>query len=537
MRIQTLLLVGLCLLPPALAEETPADTATTQVPTASPVVVRLPSLDRIDALAKELLPVIKSLAGPDAVAFLETTTASRKLLSEAGVPMELVDRTKPFYFARSGNGMIGLMPAAPGVAFEGLKVLDGSFRAALRNGVVCVGEEAKLTYEARAAATKMLPGDVSVHVYVGELVEANKATIEAGLAQAGGMAMVLPGPAQAVLAPMLDLVRATAYSVESFDYAMSWTGGRIVSEGRVVTKEGSALRKLLARAGAPGDNPLIGFLPREATIVMDVNTTADWPAKEMAEFLKQALGGLGEGIAKAMNANQAVTAAATGRMAMAIELSMMGGGATAVTELKEGTDTLALFNQFNIDAVNETLLKAGVPLKMTLEKAVAKHGETELHRMTMSSDNMQLNMMVGMSQTYMAAEGRYLVSVTGQLGQAEGKIKALLDKVRKGEVAEHPHAKAMARLGRKRNIGISINVAAAKQFGFVFMMAGAPELAQAIGDLPDELYVSTAISIWEGNIHWRGDWPVKEIAKVVEAMRGAAQPRKKVPPKDTDFPD
>jgi hypothetical protein len=124
-------------------------------------------------------------------------------------------------------------------------------------------------------------------------------------------------------------------------------------------------------------------------------------------------------------------------------------------------------------------------------------------------------------QGYWAAEnGIIFMSMSPT---AEDDIKAVIDRVRRGEkAADHPHAAAMARLGRGHNIGMTFNLAALKPMAMMFGMFGMPrEMIQAFQNIPDVLALSTAVTFPDGNIRWRGDWPVKEVAKVAESIRKA----------------
>ncbi len=82
----------------------------------------------------------------------------------------------------------------------------------------------------------------------------------------------------------------------------------------------------------------------------------------------------------------------------------------------------------------------------------------------------------------------------------------------------------MDRLGRKRNMGMTLNFGALKPV--LMMLAMADQTGQAnqyLNAMPDELLMSTALSVHEGDIHWKGDIPLKQILKMVEdikAMQG-----------------
>jgi hypothetical protein len=80
----------------------------------------------------------------------------------------------------------------------------------------------------------------------------------------------------------------------------------------------------------------------------------------------------------------------------------------------------------------------------------------------------------------------------------------------------------MAQLGRARHFGLTLNLATLKPFLQMlpmFVPGLPPEVAQGVNAMPDELFLSTAFNFQGGDVHWRGDWPVQEVAKIVESMR------------------
>jgi hypothetical protein len=78
----------------------------------------------------------------------------------------------------------------------------------------------------------------------------------------------------------------------------------------------------------------------------------------------------------------------------------------------------------------------------------------------------------------------------------------------------------MDRLGRKRNMGLTINFGALKPLLMMFAMADASgEANMYLNAMPDELLMSTAISIHEGDVHWKGDLPLKKILKMVDDIK------------------
>ena len=82
----------------------------------------------------------------------------------------------------------------------------------------------------------------------------------------------------------------------------------------------------------------------------------------------------------------------------------------------------------------------------------------------------------------------------------------------------------MAALGRTRNFGMTFNIGALKPLMMMVPMFAPglpPEAMQAMNQIPDELLLSTSVSLTGGDLHWRGDWPVQEVVKIVEKFRPA----------------
>jgi hypothetical protein len=217
---------------------------------------------------------------------------------------------------------------------------------------------------------------------------------------------------------------------------------------------------------------------------------------------------------------------------------MMSYSMSALYELKPGVDAKAVFETFDLAKANDGLKKLGLPFGYTFEKAAAKDGETELHRFGMTSEDPMMAMQLAMMQGCMAVENNLLFMAMSPT--AEDDLKALLGKVRRGEkVADHPHLAAMARLGRGHNIGLTFNLGALKPLAMMLPMLGAPPgFAQAMQNVPDVLPLSTAITFPDGNLRWRGDWPVKEVVKIAEAFQKAtpeAPPGETTPEPTEDF--
>jgi hypothetical protein len=518
----SLVLVLLAL--PAGAQEG-IDAATAQLPKDTPVSIRVTSLDRVDALVKEWVPILKAVGLGEQVAPLEQMPASAFLFTLSGLNAEIVDKSKPIYLGVANDEPVVILHPAAGAAWEGKKELrEGAF-AILRGGVVVAGEAPQIEVEARGIPTTFLvDADAVIHVYLADLIAKNRDEIEKKAAEAvmaAGAAAELPEPTRAMILPIVTAVKNGVLSLESLDYGLSWTGERLESEGFVAIREDSGLRKVLRRAGEPGSTDLVAYLPKEAFMTVTSVMNPDWPAKELKELLEKSGGGdIAAAVLQLMSFGSAFQEGMSGRMAGSVNMNMMSANMVMLYELKPDVDGKKLFDGFDVAKANEALKKIGFPIGYTFEKAVAKHGETEMHRFGMTSEDPMLAMQFAMMQGYMAVDKGMLLMAMSPTG--EDDLKSLLDRVARGEkVADHPHAQAMARLGRGHNIGMTLNLGALKPMAMMFGMFAPPEVVQAFQNLPDVLPLSTAITFPDGNIRWRGDWPVREVAKAAEALRKA----------------
>ena len=508
-----------------------AGDATAQLPKGTPVSFRIASFDRVDAIVKEWVPMLKALGLGEEVAPLEQMPASNYLFMLSGLNAEIVDRTKPIYVGLVGDDkpVVVLHPAA-GAAWEGKKELREGHFAVLRGGAIVAGEGGLLDTEARGTPTTFrVEGDAVLHVYLGELIAAHKDEIEQNATEAAmGVAAMgqVPEQARALILPIVTSVKDGILSLESFDYGLTWTGERLETEGFLAVAEGSGLRNLLKRAGEPGSTDLVAYLPKEAYMTITGCMNPDWPTKELKEVLEKAGGtDVATALMQILSMGSAFDESRTGRTAASVNMNpmAMAMSITTLVELKEGVDPAKLIESVNMEKTNEALKKIGIPIGYAFTKGVGKHGETELHRFGMTSEDGNLGMMFAMMQGCMAIDKGILFMTMS--ATADDDMKALLDRVNRGEkIADHPHAQAMARLGRGHNIGFTINLGALKPMGMMIGMVAPgmpPEVIQAIQNIPDVLPLSTAITFPDGNIRWRGDWPVKEFAKVAETIRGA----------------
>ncbi len=502
---------------------------TAQLPKGSPVSVRIASFDRVDAIVKDWIPLLEALGLGEDVAELKQMPASNYLFAKSGLNAEIVDRTKPIYLGivEGDDGLVVLHPAA-GAAWDGKKELrEGAF-AVLRGGAIVVGEGALLEAEPRGTPTTFrVEGDAVLHLYLGELVAKHRNDIEQmateaamGIAAAGD----IPENARALILPIVTSIKNGVQSLEALDYGVTWTGERVETEGFVSIAEGSGLRNLLKRAGEPGSTDLVAYLPREAFMTATACMNPDWPAKEMKEMLEKAGGAdVATALLQLLSMGSMFGESLTGRGATAVNMSFMGGNVVALYEMKPDADPKKFFDGFDTTKTNEAFKTIGIPLSYTFEKSVAKHGETDIHRFGMTSDNPQLAVAFASMQGCMAAENGVLFMVMAPMAQED--LKALLDKVRRGEkLPDHPHAQAMARLGRGHNIGFTINLGALRQMLQMFAGMMPPEARQIMQAIPEVLPFSTAVTFPDGNIRWRGDWPAKEIAKIAGTVAKPTPP-------------
>lgn len=523
-----------------------AGDATAQLPKGAPACFRIASFDRVDAIVNEWVPMLKAMGLGEQVAPLEQMPASNFLFMLSGLNADIVDRTKPIHVGllEDDKFLVVLHPAA-GAAWEGKKELrEGAF-AVLRGGAIVAGEGGLLDTEARGTPTTFrVEGDAVLHVYLGDLIAAHKEDIEQAATEAAmGVAAMgqIPEEARALILPIVTSVKNGILSVEAFDYGLSWTGERLETEGFVTVAEGSGLRNLLKRAGEPGSTDLAAYLPKEAYMTVTACMNPDWPTKELKEVLEKAGGAeVATALMQVLSMGSAFDEARTGRTAVSVNMNMMAMAMsiTTLAELKPGVDGAKVVEAMDFTKINESLKKIGIPMGYTFTKNVGKHGETDLHRFGMTSEDGNMAMMFAMMQGCMAIDKGILFMTMSATGDDDMKI--LLDKVNRGEkIADHPHTQAMARLGRGHNIGFTFNLGALKPMGMMlgmFAPGTPPEVTQAIQNMPDVLPLSTAITFPDGNIRWRGDWPVKEVAKVAETIR-KAMPEAKPPAPEGEGPE
>ena len=524
-----------------------ADPVTNRIPKSSVGVLRLASADRIDAVAKEWLPILQAFGAKESALHpVREAPLSTIFFAEAGLEPSVLDKAKPFYFAFTDfdRAPLFLGHAGAGAVWEGRKALKDGVVAVRRGDALIIAEPSALALETRGAPTPMLDGDASIHLYLGELIEAHRAEFMKTYTAASAKLATLPviPPAVRPLAPaLLSMFKSALFSVDAFDYAVTWSRGELISQGRLTTRPASPMRALLSRAGPAADHDLAAFLPENAFFIFDFSGNPDWPGKELGALVDGALGkpGAWQAIAGLLDVTGAFSSHLTGHFAGAIALEgLMNGSTIQIAELAPGTDPTALFQGFDPSKANPLLAELGVPIQMKFEPACDEYKGVKLHRITLSSSAAQFAMAVSMTRTCLAADSGYLMIVSSPT--AERDISDLIDKVRAGKPRSSAHLEAMARLGGTRNLGLTVNPAALKNFA-VMMGAFVPELARFAAKLPDSMPISTAVTFSSGDLAWRGNWPVQEIAQVAKAIRtmregsSGSKPTPPPPEKEKDF--
>ncbi|MEM8883425.1 MAG: hypothetical protein AAGD14_05120 [Planctomycetota bacterium] len=511
----------------AEAQKVPID-QTAQLPKESAVVLRLPSMDRLDALAKRFKAVAGMAGNPAMKQFIDAGV-SNALMVQMGLDPQGFDRTQPIYLAfnEKSDEPLMLMRSAKENGITGQKQLPNGASLVVKDGLVHVGGADMLAAERRGTPLKMLDGDLAVRFLIADLVSRNKEDVDAAFEEMKkemGQDMGQMLPMELAIDPVVAMLKGGLYGVNTIDLSATVKEDIILTQGVISTRAESGLRKMLARAGAPRENNLSDFLPGEAFLTLDFAVTPDWPGLEAAEFIKAVAGNeMGEAVMQMMTTTKQMWSMFSGRAATSITLQgMMGGNMHMLYELKEGSDASKLFEKYDVNTINETLKKIGIPMTYTFERNIAKHGETALHRISIASDDPNFQQVAMLGNSYMAAEGNHMFMVVSP--NAELEIKDLIDRVRKGEGKPGVHSKAMDRLGRKRSMGMTLNLGALKPLlMFAAMMDQSGQANQFLNAMPDEMSMSTAVSMHEGDISWKGDIPIKKILKMMEdvnALRG-----------------
>ena len=542
-RITPIVLGMLCLLPAALRAESSQD-ITRLFPQDSHFAVKIRSMDRLDAIAKEWIPYLRQFDAAEVADVLEKMPLSAIFAKESKLDITMLDRTKACYMVMAPPGgpeveqpmLVG--HAAPGTALEGEKEMPEGYFAVQRGSALIAARKPTLALAPRRTPTKTLDGDIVFHVYAADLNRIYKEQIDGAFAMGTMRAagMPLPPAVQPMIAPLMKSIQGAVKATQSIDYALTWKGDHAIGQGLIATNPESEFHKSLKSVGAAGQPGLAALLPDDAFLIYDFH------AEGMGQMMK-ALGGkedetgpsVGAAVRQLLSLTSAFSESLSGESAGSMSMAgMMAANVTSIAKLKEGVDVAKMFDAFDAAKMNEAFKAVGLPLQMKLHKNTLKHGEIALHRLEMRSDHPQFGMLAAMMQTYLAAGHGHLVSVMSPTGADD--VRSILDRLAAGKARGSAHLTEMARLGGKRNMGLTINVSALRNV----MMMGAmlmPEVAQIANAIPDGFVFSTAVDVSSGNIEWKGNWPVAQIAKVAGAVNGMKPGKKAKKPaeKDEDF--
>ena len=509
-----LLLLATCAA--ARAGEPVADPATCGLPCDAYAVVRLASPQRLDAIGRDLQPLL-DLAG-------ESRALGDVLLPLVNAARLPVDRSQPVYVAFGPSGTVSLLKALPGTAPEDVRAAPGARIAPvlLDSGWITVREPAggdRRFATNFSRGVPLLEGDASVCVLMGTVLDRHRARLEEALARVTQAEELAPGAGVTIPRSVTRLLRVVAaktlegvLGVENIHYALTWRDGRLESEAWIRSREGSSLRRWLARYGDAKPGSPMGFLPQRAFwMVESSGSTASLDA-DVEALLDEAFGaGAGRALLLLLSPSYALHEHLTGRAAgVVVVQGMMAAAMRSLHEVKPEAPIEAAIRAIDTEKVNGLLAGIEIPLTVELQRAAGRLGDTEYHRLRYRSSNPQWMMFVAQMDTCFAVHGRYLL--VAQSATSETDLRALLDRVRSGTPAEHPHDAAMARLMPDRLEGLSINLGTLKPvLGLVAMTA--PEAAPYVRAFPDDLYLSTALAVRDGHIHLRGDWPLKEVVE------------------------
>lgn len=505
----------------AAAVRADPDPATAQLPAAARIVFRLPSFDRLDRIANEVRPLLMFWAAdPDGNDFRKTPP-SALIRKTFGLTADItVDREKPTYVAMVAGEPVFLLPAGPRLAWEGERALLDGRVAAVKDGVIRIATPALLKGEPRGAPVALVAGDAVVHVFLDELIAEHRKEIDGAVGEAlGDMKSELPEKLHGIVAWLGNAAKETLDGVVSLDYGLTLREGRLESDGLLRVKPRSKLQAYLAGMGPPRANDLITLLPDRYLVAADAATNPMFVYRDIMALADEQFGaGTAKSLAVVLGAVGLCGDALTGRGATAVNMIGLGGfNALAVYELSDPAAAKKALRSVDLAAVKKRIGELELPFAVQYEVAAAKHGETEMHRIRVrqTGEGAGLELLGGAAQSYLAVEGKYLLMATGATARRD--LEAFIDRVRQNERTKHSHLAAMNRLGPKRNLGFTFNLGALKPFAMMVAL-GEPELRPVMNAIPDKMLLSTAVWLHADGLAWRGDWPLKEIAKISQAI-------------------
>ncbi len=530
MRLTCIVLGLLCLLPAAIRAESAVD-LTQLFPQDAHFTFRIKSLDRLDAITREMIPLLRQLGATEEADMLGKAPLSTIAGAESGINLEWLDRKKPVYMVaadpRKGEVMVVANTAA-GVTWEGEKELKNGAVAVQRGSTMMAGLPPSLQLAPSNKPTKMLEGDLVFHAYAANLNRIYKEQIDAGFAMGTMRAagMPLPPVAQKMIAPIMKSIQGAVQATTSIGYALTWKGDHALGHGLIATDPASNFHAMLKKSGPAGASQLARYLPGDAIFMFDLHAAPGWPLADVGAAAggEAGQGKLGAAILRLLSLSSAFSESLTGESAGSLAMAgMMGANITSIAKLKQGVDVSKMFDKLDVAAMNKEFADLNIPLTFEFKKNILKHGEINMHQLVMQSNHPNIAMVAGMMQHYIAAGHGHLIAVMSPTGADD--VRTLLDRISAGKARDSLHLKQMDRFGRARTMGLTLNVSALKQVLMTFAMM-APEMAKLANAIPDDLAVSTAVTTSNGNIEWKGNWPLGKFAAIAEVMNGGgAKPK------------
>ncbi len=511
----------LCFAPMAQAEEpqTPKpveDNPSVHLPVDCKFWVKLPSLERMDELALRLKPFFEKF---DTAAPIRKQAPSKLIAGLVGLADAEFDKTRPILLAMRAGDAVAILPASATATTTEDKDANGML-VTRRGTFFVVGEKEDVSAPTTGVAVTLPEGDFVFHVPLARLIADNKANIDKGFEKIKDLPIPLPDNVKNLYAEVLGISRSTLDQIDSFTYSLSLSKeGRLFSTGRIATKPRSKVREMLRSTGKPGTHELLRFLPRQAFSASVGYGKADWISKELKTLLDKTMG---ENAGEAVQALMGPTALLSSVMGnKTASVSTMGGmfnvGAVGLAEVTDDAKAKEALAAYSPAESNKMLVELNIPLKINWEKEVFTHDDVKVHRLSFESDNQQFGAMLAMTETLIAVDSGMLLSASGTGAKTE--LLDLIDRLRAGKKsADHPHLTALQRLG-DYHVAFTINVGALKPFAMLFAMQ-APEAGQIMNAIPEQMLLSTAIRMDDGDISWKGEWPLQEmkglLAKVAE---------------------
>jgi len=512
-------LVGLLLVAPVALAEDHADPSTALLPARARLIVRLPSLDRLDALAGEAGPFLEMLGDELPIVRPGQAPMSDLVLRSLGLDAAAgVDRSRPMYVGIVDGDPFYVLPGSARTLWEGETALTGELVGLAKDGHLLVAKKPLLALEARGTPVRLIAGDAAVHLGLGELIAEHRERIDAEIVKWKGELpeLGLGAGFDGMVGEAINLIGPTLDGLDALQYALTMRDGGLYSEGLLRTRDGTAMRKLLSEGGAPGDHDLVALLPRGAFVSGDGISNAQWGMDRLGAMIERHFGeGSADALVGLMGPAAVCNDQLTGRSAFSMSFTTMMPSTLTIYEVKDAAQADALLRAMDVAKINAACERLQLPVKMEFEPDAAVYGETKMHRLLTSTDMEGLQMpMFSQQQAYLAFVGDKLLMSSGVM--AESDLKSLIDRVRSGDHAtEHPHLAAMHRLCEKRSFGVTINFGAVKpMLAMVAMFA--PEAGALVQAVPDEMPMSTAFVLDGGDIRWHGDWPLQGILQIAQ---------------------